>query len=93
VGGDESWRAHLAQIAQHILKGTPEKADVKFPELPYFLAEAEAQGFDLPLTEILLTFCDAGSRDWRDNMGRPTVSFWHELINCIRQLRPDETEP
>jgi hypothetical protein len=93
VGGDESWRAHLAQITQHILKGTPEKADVKFPELPYFLAEAETQGFDLPLTETLFTFCDAGSRDWLDNMGRPTVSFWHELINRINQTRLDKIEP
>jgi len=81
VGGTESWRGYLAQIAGHILAKTPEKADVKFPELPYFLNEAYAQGFDLPLTEALYNFCEASSADWLDNMNRPTVAFWQELLN------------
>jgi 3-hydroxyisobutyrate dehydrogenase-like beta-hydroxyacid dehydrogenase len=92
-GGEENWRAHFARIADHVLSGTPENADVKFPELPYFLDEAYEQSFDLPLTEALFNFCDAGSRDWLDNMGRQTVAFWYELLNRPGKAIVDEIEP
>jgi 3-hydroxyisobutyrate dehydrogenase-like beta-hydroxyacid dehydrogenase len=91
-GGEESWRAYFTRIVQHVMAGTPENADIKFPELPYFLGEAYEQGFDLPLTEALFNFCDAGSRDWLDNMGRQTVAFWYELMNRAGKAIVDEIE-
>ena len=81
VGGDEAWRAHFAQIARRVVEGEAEGLVVKFPELPYFLDEAQAQGMNLPLTESLFNFLDPLPRDWLDNMNRPTVSFWHALLH------------
>ncbi len=53
---------------------------VKFPELAYFLDEAEARGFTMPLTSTLHEFCDEGEKTFLDNMGHVTVSFWQELM-------------
>ena len=62
---------------------------IKFPELPYFLREARERAFAMPMTEALLAFCQAGPRDWADNMGRPRVAFWHQLMNAApRQADP-----
>jgi 2-hydroxy-3-oxopropionate reductase len=79
VGGAEGWRAELADMAQQIADGKGEQHDLKFAELPYFLHAAEQTGIDLPLTRALFEFCDPGPRNWRDNMNRPYVSFWHML--------------
>jgi 2-hydroxy-3-oxopropionate reductase len=79
VGGAEGWRAELARVSQQIADGKGELNDLKFAELPYFLDAAEQSGLELPLTRALFEFCDHGSRDWRDNMSRPYVSFWHML--------------
>jgi 3-hydroxyisobutyrate dehydrogenase-like beta-hydroxyacid dehydrogenase len=79
VGGAEGWRAELAGVSQQIADGKVEGQDLKFAELPYFLQAAEQAGLDLPLTRALFEFCDPGPRDWRDNMNRPYVSFWHML--------------
>lgn len=81
VGGDEGWRGHFAMLAQRVAEGKAEQSWVKFPELPYFLAEAKQRGTPLPLTEALFAFCDAGDKSYADNMGRETVSFWRELMS------------
>ncbi|MDK1032448.1 MAG: hypothetical protein QGD94_10610, partial [Planctomycetia bacterium] len=54
---------------------------IKFPEFPYYLGEAKEQGFDMPMTRGLFDFLDTAPRDWVDNMNRPRVAYWHELIN------------
>ncbi|MBI5691060.1 MAG: NAD(P)-dependent oxidoreductase [Verrucomicrobia bacterium] len=51
---------------------------IKFRELPYYLAEAQAGGFSLPLTAALHAYCDRGERVVIDD-GRPAPSFWREL--------------
>jgi len=79
VGGATGWRAELAGVSQQIADGKGENNDLKFAELPYFLHAAEQAGLDLPLTRALFEFCSPGPRDWRDNMNRPYVSFWHML--------------
>lgn len=79
VGGASGWRAELASHAARIAAGEAENNDLKFAELPYFLAAAEAAGIDLPMTSALFHYCSAGERRWRDNMNRPYVSFWHML--------------
>jgi 3-hydroxyisobutyrate dehydrogenase-like beta-hydroxyacid dehydrogenase len=80
VGGDDGFRRHFAAIADRVIEGKGEGLWVKFPELPYFLAEAREKGFPLPLTEALHAFLSAVEPRWRDNMLRPTVSFWHEVL-------------
>ena len=79
VGGENGWRKHVADLARAVRDGSADDVIIKFPELPYFLREARERGFAIPMTEALLAFCDAGPRNWVDNMGRPRVSFWHQL--------------
>jgi 3-hydroxyisobutyrate dehydrogenase-like beta-hydroxyacid dehydrogenase len=79
VGGDDGFRRHFAAIADRVIEGKGEGLWVKFPELPYFLSEAAERGFPLPLTEALRAFLSSADPRWRDNMSRPTVSFWHEV--------------
>jgi 2-hydroxy-3-oxopropionate reductase len=77
--GDDHWRVLLARVAARAVHGEAEQVGVKFRELPYFLREAEAHGFALPLTDLLYRFCDAGERVVVDD-NRPAPSFWHELM-------------
>jgi 3-hydroxyisobutyrate dehydrogenase-like beta-hydroxyacid dehydrogenase len=86
VGGEEDWRRRVASYARLIAEGRGEDVLIKFPELPYFLREARERGFVLPMTEALFAFCNPGPRNWADNMGRPRVSFWHQLV-CAGEPR------
>jgi 2-hydroxy-3-oxopropionate reductase len=89
VGGATGWRADLAQVCGQIADGKGDLNDLKFAELPYFLHAAEQAGLHLPLTRALFEFCDAGPRDWRDNMNRPYVSFWY-MLNRNRSNDADQ---
>jgi len=79
VGMGDGWRAQFDRIAKYIIDGKGDTLVVKYPELPYFLAAAEAAGFEIPLTEALYAFCKKGSYHMLDNMNRPSRSFWYEL--------------
>ena len=79
VGMGSGWRSEFDRIAKRIVDGTGKKLVVKYPELPYFLAAAEAAGFEIPLTEALYEFCKKADYEMFDNMNRPSRSFWHEL--------------
>ncbi|MFC1805469.1 NAD(P)-dependent oxidoreductase [Planctomycetota bacterium] len=83
IGGDGGWRGHFAHLARRVADGTAEQCWVKFPELPYFLAEAAERGHPLPLTEALHDFLAAGDVSCHDNMRRPTASFWHEVVTRV----------
>ena len=80
VGTGDGWRGDFDRIAKRIVDGTGKSLVVKFPELPYFLAEADASDIELPLTEALYEFCRKGNYEMFDNMNRPSRSFWHELM-------------
>ena len=79
VGMGDGWRGEFDRIAKRIIDGGGKTLVVKYPELPYFLAAAEASGFEIPLTEALYEFCKNGNYEMFDNMNRPSRSFWHEL--------------
>ena len=82
VGDEEGggFRRRVAQVARMAIEGRADDMLVKFPELPYFLREARERGFALPMTRALFEFLDAGPRDHVDNMGRPRVACWGELM-------------
>ncbi len=80
VGVGDGWRGEFDKIAKRIIDGAGKRLIVKYPELPYFLAEAEASGFEIPLTKALYEFCKKGSYEMLDNMNRQSRSFWPELI-------------
>ncbi|MDE0400855.1 MAG: NAD(P)-dependent oxidoreductase [Candidatus Poribacteria bacterium] len=79
VGMGDGWRGQFDGIAKRIIDGDGKNLVVKYPELPYFLAAAEAAGFEIPLTEALYEFCKKGNYEMFDNMNRSSRSFWHEL--------------
>jgi 3-hydroxyisobutyrate dehydrogenase-like beta-hydroxyacid dehydrogenase len=68
----------IVKYAQAIAANPDAHFGVKFRELPYYLAEAQAGGFPLPLTAALHAFCDRGARVVTDD-GLPAPSFWREL--------------
>ena len=79
VGMGEGWRGHFDRIAKRVIDGDGKTLVVKYPELPYFLAAAEAEEFEIPLTSALYEFCKSGSYEMLDNMNRPSRSFWQTL--------------
>ena len=79
VGMGDGWRGEFDSIAKRIIDGGGETLVVKYPELPYFLAAAEALGFEIPLTKALYEFCKNGNYEMFDNMNRPSRSFWRTL--------------
>ncbi len=79
VGMGDGWRGEFDSIAKRIIDGGGNTLVVKYPELPYFLAAAEASGFEIPLTEALYEFCKNGNYEMFDNMNRPSRSFWRTL--------------
>lgn len=79
VGMGDGWRGQFDGIAKRIIDGDGKNLVVKYPELPYFLAAAEAAGFEIPLTEALYEFCKNESYEMLDNMNRPSRSFWRTL--------------
>lgn len=88
VGGSSGWRAEFDAVAAQIAKGQGKHIYTKFPEFPYFLAQAREMGFPLPLTEALFAFLDSQERTVRDNMGRPIVSYWEQLMTRKREETP-----
>lgn len=79
VGMGDGWRGEFDSIAKRIIDGRGETLVVKYPELPYFLAAAEASGFEIPLTKALYEFCKNENYEMFDNMNRPSRSFWRTL--------------
>ena len=82
VGMGDGWRGEFDRIAKRIIEGTGKTLVVKYPELPYFLAAAEASGFEIPLTEALYEFCKKENYEMFDNMNRPSRSFWWTLTKA-----------
>ena len=79
VGMGDGWRGQFDSIAKRIIDGEGKRLVVKYPELPYFLAAAEAAGFEIPLTEALYEVCKNENYEMFDNMNRPSRSFWRTL--------------
>lgn len=93
VGGEnDRWRTMVLHMARAAQEERAENVGVKFRELPYFLREAWEAGLELPLTEALYAFCDAGPRVVVDD-NRPAPSFWHELMHRQKNdARTDDTD-
>ncbi|MBM3475880.1 MAG: NAD(P)-dependent oxidoreductase [Armatimonadetes bacterium] len=87
VGGEEGWRSHFAALARHITAGHADECYVKYPELPYFIAETNDKRLLMPLMRALYAFSLGLANDNRDNMGRPTIAFWRALMEGDRDGR------
>ena len=80
VGDTTGWRATVRRVAEGASDGRSKATYVKFPELHYFLDEAEEKGLTLPLTEAMYEFLNVAPIVQEDNMGRPIPSFWEQLL-------------
>lgn len=79
LGGDAGWREQLKQIAQQIDADNGDNVGVKFGQIPYFQAVANATDLSLPLSDALYAFCEPGERIVME-ANRLSPSFWHELM-------------
>jgi len=80
LDGEAPWRRKVAQLAGLAGEGRADTINYKFPELPYFLGHAEASDFAMPMTKALYEFCKAAECDRKDNMSRPSVALWRQLM-------------
>ena len=92
VGGEAGWRQHFESVANQVQQEKGNHVYVKFPELCYFLDEAEHQGYEIPLTRALYDFCRREELIVPDNMGRDSHPFWRAL-RCAVRPSGDKTEP
>jgi hypothetical protein len=58
--------------------GEGNNVGVKFRELPYYIRQAQEEGFELPLTKLVYDICNKGERVVIDDH-RDAPSFWNEL--------------
>jgi 3-hydroxyisobutyrate dehydrogenase-like beta-hydroxyacid dehydrogenase len=89
IGNSGRWRVDFNQTARRILDGQGTTVGVKFRELPYFLRAAEHDGFDLPITQVVRSYCEEGERVAFDDH-RKAPSYWHELMQ--RRTAPSEAQ-
>ncbi len=80
IGYEGRYRVDFNRTAQRIADGQGNHVGVKFRELPYFLEAAQAEGIDLPITNVVREFCDRGERIVIDDH-RQAPSYWHELTH------------
>ena len=74
-------KTSFERAAKAVIEGSAEHHDCKIREVPYFIEEAIAQGYSLPLTEAFNTFCENAEKSITDPLGIPTASFWKELMS------------
>lgn len=72
------------RVAKAVSEGTARTRDCKLRELPYFIEEAKAQGYTLPMTEAFEAFCRDSEKSITDPLGIPTASYWDELTSRAR---------
>ena len=84
AGSDPSFERMLERVKA----GEPCPAESKFYEYAYYLAEAEASNFRLPMIEALSQLCHDQPRAYRDPVNRPVPSIWQALMQATRRPEP-----
>jgi 3-hydroxyisobutyrate dehydrogenase-like beta-hydroxyacid dehydrogenase len=69
-----------AKLYRAIRDGKTDNLSALFSEWAYFLQEAEACGFRMPMLEAMYEFCRDGPLTGRDPLNRPQPSIWNELM-------------
>jgi len=80
VGGGEGWREHFAGIAEQVIAGRGDLCETKYPELPYYLEEANEKQLAMPLMRALYAYGVGFPKNIPDCMGRPTIALWQALL-------------
>jgi len=69
-----------AKLCRAIKNGNIEKLSFIFSEWAYFLEEAKAQGFRMPMLDAMYEFCKDAEKTTIDALRRPEPSIWNELM-------------
>jgi 3-hydroxyisobutyrate dehydrogenase-like beta-hydroxyacid dehydrogenase len=69
-----------ARLYRAIRDGRTDNLSALYSEWAYFLQEAEARGFCMPMLEAMYAFCKDGPLTGRDPLNRPQPSIWNELM-------------
>jgi 3-hydroxyisobutyrate dehydrogenase-like beta-hydroxyacid dehydrogenase len=69
-----------AKLYRRIKSGDTDNLSALFSEWAYFLQEAEARGFRMPMLEAMYEYCKDGPLTGRDPLDRPQPSIWNELM-------------
>ena len=69
-----------ARLYRDIKEGKTDHLSGLFSEWHYFLAEAHAQGFRMPMLEAMYEFCRDAEKVNLDPLERPEPSIWNELM-------------
>jgi 3-hydroxyisobutyrate dehydrogenase-like beta-hydroxyacid dehydrogenase len=79
VDPDDSTNPY-ARLYRKIKSGDTDNLSALYSEWGYFLQEAEACGFKMPMLEAMYEFCKDGPLTGRDPLDRPQPSIWNELM-------------
>ncbi len=72
-----------ARLYRAIKNGDIGNLSFEFAEWGYYLEEARAKGFRMPMLEAMYEFCKDGKKTTSDALGRPEPSIWNELMKDI----------
>lgn len=80
VGGEQGWRRLFSGLLEKVIAGQGGEIGVKAGQLGYFLQEAEAKGFPMPLSQGLHDFLKDAEKVVME-ANRLSPSFWNELMS------------
>jgi 3-hydroxyisobutyrate dehydrogenase-like beta-hydroxyacid dehydrogenase len=69
-----------ARLYRAIASGDTDNLSGLYSEWAYFLQEAKARGFRMPMLEAMYEFCKDAPLTGRDPLDRPQPSIWNELM-------------
>jgi len=69
-----------ARLYQAVKLGKTDNLSALFSEWAYYLKEARARGFRMPMLEAMYEFCKDGKKTGIDPLGRRMPSIWNELM-------------
>ena len=78
-----------ARLYRAIASGRTENLSALFSEWAYFMEEARAGGFRMPMLEAMYSFCKDGEKTGVDPLGRRQPSIWNELMRSDPELDKD----
>jgi 3-hydroxyisobutyrate dehydrogenase-like beta-hydroxyacid dehydrogenase len=73
-----------ARLYRAIESGNTDHLSGLFAEWEYFIEEARAKGFRMPMLEALYDFLKDAPKVSRDTVDRPQPSLWNELMRTTR---------
>jgi len=69
-----------ARLCRAVQDGRIGDLSFEFAEWAYYLKEARAQGFRMPMLEAIYQFCKDAEKTTADALKRPEPSIWNELM-------------